>query len=90
MEFLAQLGVAAVELFEAEGRALRRSLVRLAVALGFGLVLLLLALTGLGFLLYGVFLMLSQLTSPADAAVIMGLAALIFSALGVWIIRKMF
>ena len=90
MEFLARLGVAAAELFEAEGRSLRRNLIRLAAAIGFGLVLVLLTLAGRAFLIYGVFLLLAQALSPADAAVIMGFAALLFAGIGVFVIRQMF
>jgi hypothetical protein len=90
MEFLAQLGVATAELFEAEGRSLRRNLIRLAAAVGFGIVLLLLALAGLGFLLYGVFLLLAQSMPPGDAAILTGVSALAFAAIGVALIRRMF
>jgi hypothetical protein len=90
MEWLAQLGVATAELFEAEGRTLRRNLIRLAMAIGFGVVLLLLALTGLGFLVYGVYLRLAEIMPAPDAAVSMGAAALLAAAGGVLVIRGMF
>ncbi len=90
MEWLAQFGIATAELFEAEGRSLARNLIRLTVALGFALLLLLLALAGLGFLVFGVYLRLSQMMPPADAAVVMGATALIAAASGVLVIRRMF
>lgn len=90
MESLGQLGVAAAELFEAEGRSLRRNLMRVGVAIGFGLVLLLLAAVGIGFLVWGIYLMLAQIMPPSDAAVVLGLTALVFSAAGVWSIKRSF
>jgi hypothetical protein len=90
MEILAQLGVAIAELFEAEGRSLRRNLIRLAIAIGFGMVLLLLSISGLGFILYGIFLLLEGTMSPGYAAMTTGLSAFIFSAVGVFCIRRMF
>ena len=90
MESIAQLGVAVAELFEAEGRSLRRNLIKLAVAIGFGLVLLILALLGVGFLIWGIYLALAQLMPPSDAAMVLGLVALLFSATGVWVIKRSF
>ena len=51
METLARFFVTLTELFEAEGRVLKRQLVYLIVAAGFGLIILGLVITGLGFLL---------------------------------------
>ena len=90
MEIIAKLGVAVAELFEAEGRSLRRNLMRLVIGIGFGIVLLLLALAGLGFLLYGIYLLLAESMSHADAAMLTGLSAFVFSAAGVFSIRRMF
>jgi hypothetical protein len=90
MEYLAQLGVAVAELFEAEGRSLRRNLVRLAIAIGFGCALLLLAVAGLGFILFGIFLLLAESMSHGDAAMLTGLAAFIFSSVGAFVIQQMF
>jgi hypothetical protein len=90
MEYLAQLSVAVAEMFEAEGRSLRRNLVRLAIAIGFGCALLLLAVAGLGFILFGIFLLLAESMSRGDAAMITGLAAFVFSAAGVFMIRQTF
>lgn len=90
MEYLARLSVAVAELFEAEGRSLMRNLVRLAMAIGFGCALLLLALAGLGFILFGIFLLLAEVMPRGDAALVTGLAAFIFSGAGVFCIRQMF
>jgi hypothetical protein len=90
MEWLAQFGVATAELFEAEGRSLRRNLIRVMIAIGFALLLLVLGLAGLGFLLFGVYLRLAEIMPPPDAAVVLGAAALIFAAAGAAVIRWMF
>jgi hypothetical protein len=90
MEYLAQLGVAVAEFFEAEGRSLRRNLIKLAAAAGFGLVLLLLALAGVGFVIAGIFMLLAQMMSPGDAAVVMGVTALACAGIGILCIRSMF
>ena len=90
MEWLAQFGIATAELFEAEGRSLRRNLIRVAIALGFSLVLLVLALGGLGFLMFGVYLRMAEIMPPPDAAVVLGACALVFAAAGVAVIRRMF
>jgi uncharacterized membrane protein YqjE len=89
VETLARLGVATIELFEAEGRSLRRNLVRLAIAAGCGLMLLALALVGLGFLAVGTFWLLEQSMPPYYAAMLMGTVTLLLAAAGVAAIREM-
>jgi hypothetical protein len=89
MEFLARLGIATAELFEAEGRSLRRNLVRLAAAAAIGIVVLLLALAGLAFVLFGVYLALAQRMSPPDAAMTMGATALLLAVLGVILVKRL-
>ena len=89
MEILAQLGVAVAELFEAEGRSLRRNLVRLTIAAAVGVVLLLLALGGAGFLMWGYFLFLENYMSPAAAAITVGLSALMVASIGAGLIRQL-
>lgn len=88
MEALAKMLVATVDLFEAEGRTLRRHLIRLTTAVTLILVAALLALFGVGFLLYGLFWLLAeQMSSPAASAcfgvVTLGLAGGI-----AWTVRR--
>jgi len=89
MEVLARLGVAITELLEAEGRSLRGHLVRLGMAAGIGLVLLVVVLAGLGFLLYGFFLFLNRWVAVDEAALLVGAATWIFAGLGLAFIRNM-
>ncbi|HRK31420.1 MAG TPA: hypothetical protein PLD59_10100, partial [Tepidisphaeraceae bacterium] len=76
MEALAHLLVATVDLFEAEGRTLRRQLMRLALAISLIVVAALLVLFGLGFVLYGLFQFLAQQMSEHWAAVLFGVVTL--------------
>ena len=82
METLARLGVATIELLEAEGRNLRKHLVRLAIAAGFGVFLMVLALTGFGFLVFGLYLLLAQYMAPSYAAMVVGGAGIVLSVAG--------
>jgi hypothetical protein len=83
--------VAAFELIEAEGRMLREQLVRIAVAMALGIVMVLLAVAGLGFLLYSLFQFLaSGPLSPTGAAAVFGVIALLLAAIGGVAIRLLF
>jgi hypothetical protein len=87
MEVLARLGVAILELLEAEGRALQRSFLRLIAVIAIGVVLLVLSLAGLGFLLYGLDLFYAQWFSPAESALLVGVTAWLFVVVGLLAIR---
>ncbi|CAN5596105.1 hypothetical protein BH10PLA1_BH10PLA1_14640 [soil metagenome] len=84
MESIVKLVLAAFELVEAEGRMLREQLVRIAMAMALGILIILLALTGLGFLLFSLFQFLaaSSSLSPAGAAAVFGTIALLLAIAG--------
>jgi hypothetical protein len=88
METLAQIGVATIELVEAEGRALRRQVVRLAAAAGVGFLLLFIALGGLAFLFFGIYFLLAGVMPPGVAALLVGFGALALAAAGAAAIRR--
>lgn len=88
MEALANLVIAAADLVEAEGRTLRRQMVRLATAATMILVAALLALLGLGFLLYGLFWLLAEQMSSPAAAACFGIAALAAAGGIAWSARR--
>lgn len=89
MEALANLMVATAELVEAEGRSLRRHLLRLSISAALVMVAALVALFGIGFLLYGLFwLMAEQMSGPATAA-IFGMVAVGLAGGIAWIARQM-
>ncbi len=90
MESLVQLVVAAFELVEAEGRMLREQLVRIAIAMALGVIIVILALAGLGFLLFSLFQFLAATSlSPAGAAAVFGVIALILAAAGAATIKAL-
>lgn len=89
MEALANLFIATADLVEAEGRSLRRQMVRLATAAAMILVAALLALFGFGFLLYGLFWLLAEQMSGPAAAACFGLVAVGLSGGIAWIARQM-
>jgi hypothetical protein len=80
MEALARVLVSGAELVEAEGRMLKRQVLRLAIALGLGLAALVLGLAGVGFLLAALFLALAQPLGYAGAAAVFGAVALVLAA----------
>ncbi len=90
MESFVRLVVAGFELLEAEGRMLREQLVRIAIAMALGVIIVLLAMAGLGFLLFSLFrwLATSPLT-PTGAAAVFGLISLLLAAAGAMTIRQL-
>ena len=89
MESLARLFVAATELIEAEGLALKRQFVRFLVAAGLGLIVLGLVVTGLGFLLYSLFTVLAASLSPTGAALALGVGATLLALAGMLCVRHL-
>jgi hypothetical protein len=89
METLVRLGVATAELFEAEARVLRRSLVRLAAAAGIGLLLIVIALAGLGFFLSGLFMLAELKLPPSAAAILVGVGAMLVAGLGLLGVKRL-
>ncbi len=87
METLARFIVSAVDVVEAEGRVLRREVFRLTVTLGLTLVSLLLAATGLGFLVFGIFQGLSIALGPAWGSITMGMVWLFVAWMGMQYLR---
>jgi len=87
MEVLARLGVAVIELLEAEGRALQRNMLRLVAVLAIGVVLLILTLAGLGFLMYGLYLFFGRWFGPGESAMLVGVLAWLVVVIGLLVIR---
>jgi hypothetical protein len=79
LESLARFLVAVTELFEAEGFVLKRQLVRLLFAAGLGVIVLGLVVTGLAFILFGLFRVLAAPLTPAGAALALGLGAMLLA-----------
>lgn len=85
MEALANMMIATVNLVEAEGRALRRQAVRFVwtVALIIGAAVI--GMIGVGFVLAGLYWLLTeQLTAP-QAAILFGIIALVLAGAIAWI-----
>lgn len=76
METLARLVVNVVDLAEAEGRSLRRSLVHFFITLGLSAATALLTVFGMAFIVYGVFGLLRRAVGPEFSALIIGLLAI--------------
>lgn len=89
MEAVIQLGIAAFELLEAEGRLLKRQLIRLGMAVGLGVVMLILLLAGLGFLLMGFFMMLSREMPAGPAALVVAGCTWLVAFIGLRSIQRM-
>lgn len=87
MESVARLMVAGFELMEAEGRVLRQQLVRIGLALALGIMIIVLALAGMGFVLYGLFYFLAGPLGRGGAATVFGLIALALAVLGSTLVR---
>jgi hypothetical protein len=88
MEALANLVVATADLMEAEGRSLRRHLIRLGTAAALIFIAALLGLFGIGFLLYGLFWLLAEQMSGPAAAACFGLVALGLAGGIAWTARR--
>lgn len=89
MESLARFFVAVSELFEAEGRVMKRHVVRLIVAAELGLLILGLAVAGLGFLLFGVFAILAERLTPTVASLVLGVVAMLMAWGGFMCVRRL-
>ncbi|HEX3359229.1 MAG TPA: hypothetical protein VHS31_19785 [Tepidisphaeraceae bacterium] len=89
LESIANMMIATMDLVEAEGRSLHKQLVRLATAMGLMIIGLLLALLGIGFLLYGFFCLVAQQMSAPAAAVVFGTVAVCIAGGVVWTAREM-
>jgi hypothetical protein len=89
LETVIQLGIAAIELIEAEGRLLKRQLIRLGMAVGLGLVMLVLSLAGLGFLLMGFFMMLARVMPSGQAALVVAGCTWLVAFIGLRAIQRM-
>ena len=76
MESVARFMVASTDLLEAEARVFKRAAVRLSLAAGVALVALALALTGVGFASYGIFVLVAHLLGGSYWG-----SALIFAAI---------
>lgn len=89
MEALADMVVATADLAEAEGRALGRHLMRLEIAALLIIAAAILGIAGMGFLIYGVFMLLAAEVSTPAAATACGVIAIgIAGGLG-WAARRM-
>ena len=89
MEALANMMIATAELMEAEGRSLRRHLIRLGTAIALLCVAAFLGLLGIGFLLYGLFWLLAEQMSNPSAAACFGVVAVGLAGGVAWTARRM-
>jgi hypothetical protein len=81
---LIELLIAVVELFEAEGRELRRATARLGWGLGLMGLALLLTSVGAGLCLWGLYLFLKAALGPAGAGLMTGLFTLAAALVCAW------
>lgn len=79
------LGLALVNLVEAEGRSARRNVSRLAARAAALFALALIFLLGVMFSLWGLFLVLEPQVGPPGAALITGLATMTLSGGAAWL-----
>lgn len=84
-EFIVRLA----DLVEAEGRSLRHSTVRVALAIGLVVVATGAASVGLGLLVTAVYLAIANQIGPAPGAAIAGTVSLAAGGVLVWLVRKM-
>ena len=90
MQGLTQLGLAVLDLAEAEGRTLRHGAVRVASAVFVLLVAAIVALGGLGMLVWSLFLGFASMEIGANwAALWTGLITLLVSGALLWIAKSM-
>ena len=89
MNSLAELLIALCELIEAEGRALRHSLMRTGASLALLLVSAVLGLVGLGFCLWGAYLYLGTKLDAPLATLATGSLTLLLSAGVLWIALRL-
>ncbi len=88
MESVARMIVAATDLVEAEGRMLRRQVVRVCMVALALLASVLLGLFGLAFVLYGVFWLLAERMSNPAASAIFGVLLLGLAGGLTWLARR--
>lgn len=84
MRSLAELLITLLDLFEAEGRSLRRSVVRLTISMMVVAIAGLVLLGAIGFILAGVYLYFESLFGAAPAAFLAGAASLVVAGITVW------
>lgn len=89
MEALAHMLVAATDLVEAEGRVLRNQLLRVTISVVAGLLSIVLAFVGVGFLLYGFFLFMAEHISRPATAMIFGIVTASLALGALWTARKL-
>jgi hypothetical protein len=90
MDNASQLGTAAAELIDAELRSLKRTALRIAIAAAIGVVVLLLALTFVGFLLTALFLALNRVMPPFASAATIAAFVLIIAMACLFTVSRMF
>ena len=79
--------IAVADLFEAEGRLFRQSILRLGWCLGCICIALLLSLAGLGLWLWGLYVLLTGLLGTSGAAWATGTLAIILAGGLTWMAR---
>lgn len=84
MKGLADLIISVLELLEAEGRALRASVMRVGVGLGLIATSVMLALAGAGFCLWSAYLYLDAMLGPPRGALATGALTLLVSGGVLW------
>lgn len=85
MKKLADIAIALADLAEAEGRLLRRNIIRLGNSLVLVAISILLAAAGAGMLLWALYQSMAAATGPVMGAFLTGLAGLIGAGLLSWI-----
>ncbi|MFP4561342.1 MAG: hypothetical protein ACLFRB_03170 [Thiohalorhabdus sp.] len=81
--------MALLDLAEAEGRALRRGLVRLGGGLALAILAALLAAAAVGLLLWALYLFTAALLDPVAGALVTGLAALAAAGALGWLASRL-
>lgn len=82
MQLLSTLIVRVTELLEAEGRALKRSIFRLVLALVLMMLVCVLLMATLGLFAGALFILLAELVTPAGALAILGGVTLLLALIG--------
>lgn len=89
MGSLADIVISFLNLMEAEGKALRTGIMRLAIALALAAVMALLFLTGFGLIVWAIYLFLRIKVDPAVAALLDGLITLVLAGIILWIAKTL-
>jgi hypothetical protein len=90
MESIARLVVAGTDLIEAEGRALKRVIGRLLLAVAVGAVALVMTLAGVGFVMAGLFAFLSRAIGWPGASLIFGAVAFVVAGGAAVAVKRLF